>query len=298
MLASMQEGPGWEGVRTFLALYRARTFTSAASALGMHGSTASRRLDQLEEELGVRLFERTPDGLVPTDAAERVLAVAEEAESSVLAFGRELERWEREPEGEVRVALLESMATHIVAPGVGALLRQHPRLRLVLVPGAAVLDLTRREADIAVRLVRPTRGDLVYAQIGSTQLAAFCHRSLAAGLEGAVRPADLAWVGWDVHDGEGPDSRWLVANVPDDRFVFRCANLDVLLRAVAGGAGAGLLPRELAAGYPELAEIAVEPALPPPMPVWLVCHRALRRVPRIAATWAFLEARFAEPLGR
>lgn len=277
-------------MRTFLALYRARTFASAGAALAIHGSTASRRLDQLEDELGVRLFDRTPDGLAPTDAAEKVLAWAQDAEANVLAFGRELRQWEREPEGEVRLALLDSLATHLVGPAAGALLARHPRLRLVLVPGTALIDLVRHEADLALRLVRPTRGDLVYTQVGLVRPAVFGHRALVARF-GADKlgPAQIPWVGWDVHDSDNPDSRWLAAHVPDERFVFRSASLDVLVRAVDGGAGVGLIDRILASRYPNLVEVQVEPALPAAMPLWMVCHRALRRVPRIAVTWTFLE---------
>lgn len=289
-----RDDPAWEGVRTFLALYRARTFAAAGAALVIHGSTASRRLDQLEDELGVRLFDRTPDGLVPTDAAEKVLAWAQDAEGSVLAFGRELRQWEREPEGEVRLALLDSLATHLVAPAAGQLLAQHPKLRLMLVPGAALLDLVRHEADLALRLVRPTRGDLVYTQVGTVRPAVFGRRELAATFgPGPHDPAALPWVGWDVHDSANPDSRWLAGHVPDPRFVFRSASLDVLVRAVDGGAGVGLIDRMLASQYPSLVEIPVTPELPVGMPLWMCCHRALRRVPRIAVTWTFLDGLLA-----
>lgn len=284
----------WDDVRFFLALDRERSFKGASKLLAVHGSTVSRRLDQLEQSVGTALFSRTPDGLVPTGAADRVRAAATEVETAVENMERSLHGWESVPVGDVRIALLESLATHLLGPRVGELLRAHPGIRLELVPGVGVLDLTRGEADLAIRLVRPTRGDLIYKQVATTHMAVFAHERLAATLDGPVSPADLAWCGWDAHGSPNPDARWIQAFVPPERIVFRSANLDVLVRTVAGGAGAGLLPAELARQYPHLVQLPVTVPLPPPMPMWLVCHRALRRIPRVEVVWAWVETVMGE----
>lgn len=284
----------WDDIRIFLALDRERTFKGAARELGVHGSTVSRRLDAFEEALGSQLFSRTPDGLVPTGAADRIRATATEVETASHALERALHGWESVPVGVVRVALLDSLATHLVAERVGDLVRQHPGIVLELAPGVALVDLTRGEADLAIRLVRPIRGDLVYKQVASTTMRVYAHERLAEALDGPVDPSELAWVGWDTESSQGPDARWLTAFVPDERIVFRSQNLDVLVKAVAGGAGAGLIPAELAFAYPDIVPVDVTAPLPPPMPLWLVTHRALRRVPRIDAVWTWLETILGE----
>jgi len=90
---------------------------------------------------------------------------------------------------------------------------------------------------------------------------------------------------------------WVNQHVPSEMVVFRSTHMDVLLRAVAAGTGVGMLPRELMPAYPSLVEVPVTVPLPHPIPMWLVCHRALRRVPRIAAVWDFLLEVTAERLG-
>ena len=278
----------WDDVRFFLALDRSRTFKGAAELLRVHGSTVSRRLEQLEDEVGAALFDRGPDGPLPTPAADRIRSKATEAESCLMAIERDLHGWEAEVEGAVRVALLETLATHLVAPRIPELRRRHPRLTLVLVPGSKVLDLSRREADIALRLARPTSGDLVVREAGRTQLAVLGHRDRVVGLPSPAGPAELPWCAWEESVAPSPDVVWVNRHVPPEMVVFRSTHMDVLLRAVAAGAGVGLLPRELMEAYPTLVEVPVTVPLPPSIPMWLVCHRALRRVPRIAAVWDFL----------
>jgi DNA-binding transcriptional LysR family regulator len=284
----------WDDVRIFLALDRGGSFKAASRALGVHPSTVSRRLEAFEADTGVALFDRTPEGLLPTAAADRIRAGALEAEQALLGVAQELRGFDQAPAGEVRVALLETLATHMVAPHVPAFRAAHPGVQLVLVPGSRVVDLARREADIALRLARPSAGDLIFKAAGRTQLVVVGHRDHVP--KGPVDPGDLDWCGWADEVVGSPDVMWVRAHAPAARHVFQSTHMDVTLRAVAAGAGVGLLPRELLDAYPGLVEVPVTAPLPPPMPLWLVTHRALRRVPRVAAAWDFLEGLLAQTL--
>src|SRR3954470_15956429 len=151
----------WDDVRLFLALCRSSTVGAAAKALGVDASTVSRRLVLLEQAVKATLFDRGRDGVTPTKAAEDLMVVAEEIEAVVRRFTTAAEGLEREVEGLVRFTCPPDVAEVVVAPVLRELRVRHPALRFDLDPGEAVLDLTRREADLALRTVRPTSGDLI-----------------------------------------------------------------------------------------------------------------------------------------
>ncbi|HEU4533424.1 MAG TPA: LysR family transcriptional regulator, partial [Polyangiaceae bacterium] len=155
----------WDDVRLFLALCRSRTVGAAAGQLGVDASTVSRRLAALEQALAATLFDRGREGISPTKAAEDLLPVAEEIEAAMNRFASAAEGLEREVAGLVRVTCPPDVADMVVVPLLPELLGRHPALRVELIPGETVLDLTRREADVALRTVRPTRGDLVVTRL-------------------------------------------------------------------------------------------------------------------------------------
>lgn len=282
----------WDDVRVFLALYREGNLAAGGRRLGVDTSTASRRLAALEETLDARLFVRTREGLRPTEAAEQLLASAEQVEEGVRLFATTGERLEREVEGVVRLAAPPGLAESFVAPLLPALLRRHPRLRLEVDASTQVLDLTRREADVALRTVRPASGELVMQRLMTTRWIAVASRRLARSL-GAVRDwSSLRWIGW----GEGlahiPPARWLAEHAGVEP-VLRTNAIGVQIAAVAAGLGVGLLTLEHAHLY-RLAPLRFVPALAasadawPEDELWLVTHQGLRHVPRVAALWEFL----------
>ena len=155
----------WDDLRFFLALCRARTVGAAARSLGVDTSTVSRRLAALEATLSVRLFDRGREGVVATKAAEDLRVVAEEMEEVMTRFANAADGLEREVWGLVRMTCPPDVAGVVVTPVLPELFAKHPKLRVEIIPGEVVLDLTRREADIALRTVRPARGDLVVTRI-------------------------------------------------------------------------------------------------------------------------------------
>lgn len=288
----MNETPAhWLG---HLPLLVAAARTGSASAvsreLGLGTATVLRRLAALEEALGTTLFDRTPSGLVPTAALELALPWAEQIDAAAIQLQRELSSLETRPTGLVRLALLPTLAAWFVAPALPRLRARHPGLVVELEPAAAVVDLVRREADLALRAVRPQTGDLVAQRVATVEFGAFASAELLAATR-AQHLAELPWVAWDARMTDAPESRWLTAAAPHATVVLRSADLESLVSAAQVGLGA------LVTWAPLAAEAGLVPVpLPgpdaPPGALWLVAHRSLRRVPRVAAVWEWLIEEF------
>lgn len=293
----------WDDVRLFLALCRARTAGGAAAALGVDASTVSRRLAALEESLSVALFDRGRDGITPTEAAEDLLPVAEEIEEAMARFASATEGLERAVSGLVRIACPPDVAEVIVAPLVPALRERHPGLRVEIDPGEVVRDLTRREADLALRTVRPTRGDLVVTRLATVRWVLAAAPELARSL-GALRAwEDAPWVGWGERLSGVAPARWLAAHARGVDPVVRTDSLMLQLALVRRGAGVALVPEPSLSHY-GLVPVKAGPALREAAGAWptgelfLVTYRALRQVPRVRAVWDLLVARAGERIAR
>jgi len=287
----------WDDVRLFLALCRSRTVGLAGQSLKVDASTVSRRLAALEETLGASLFDRGRDGIAPTEAAEQLLPVAEEIERGVARFANQADALERDAAGVVRITCPPDVAEVVVAPLLRELLNAHPALRITLAPGESVLDLTRREADLALRTVRPQSGDLVMTRLTSARWVLVAAPSLAKKL-GKLRDfADAPWVGWGEAMANLGAARWLAKHARGLEPVVRTDSLRLQLAAVSAGVGVALVPEPSVAHY-RLQQLKLAPALQPAAAEWpedelyLVTHRALRDVPRVRVVWDLLLARW------
>jgi DNA-binding transcriptional LysR family regulator len=282
--------PRWDDLRFFLAGARQGSLSKAARALGVEQSTVSRRVQRLEDDLGLKLFERRPEGLVVTAGAEALLAEAEEVEAGVRRLTTLAAGLEVEVEGRVRVAVTEATATHLLFPALDALLRDHPRLRVEIRTGVGMADVLRREADIAMRNVRPRHPDMVARRVLDVHQGVFAHPRYLAGLGARpTTPSDLDWIAVAVPGASDfPEARWLAEHVEaPPRIVL--TSFSAQIEAARRGLGAAVLSRALgrAAGLEEL-----DLGLPAPAPfeLLLVTHRALRRVPRVRVVMDWIVA--------
>lgn len=289
----------WEDVRLFLALCRARTLGQAAAGLGVDASTLSRRLAALEETLSATLFERGRGGIRQTKEAEDLMPVAEAIEEGMARFASAAEGLERVVSGLVRIACPPDVAEVIVAPLLRELLARFPALRVEIDPGESVLDLTRREADLALRTVRPLRGDLVVTRLASVSWVPAAAPELARSL-GTLRSfADAPWIGWGERLQRIAPARWLAAHAGGVEPVVRSDSLTLQLSLAARGIGVVLVPEPSAAHY-GLVAVKTTAALREAAGEWpsdelfLVTHRALRQVPRVRAVWDLLVLRVGD----
>jgi DNA-binding transcriptional LysR family regulator len=282
----------WEQVRLFLAVARERSLAAAGTRLGMDVSTVSRRLDRLEEELGAPLFDRTREGTTPTALAEQMVSYAEEMEVSAARFASAGAQVETEVEGTVRLTVLPGIADAFVAPRLAKLHRKYPKLIVELDASISYADLTRRESDLAIRSMRPTSGELITQKLMSVQALPMTSARYARELGKLKRLEDARWIAWGADLLHLPDAVWLRTHAPTVTPVLRTSHFASQLAAAREGLGIVIA----SAPYKTTGLVAVDHAknladawaVLPAGTLWLVGHRALRSVPRVAAVWNFV----------
>jgi len=275
---------GWDDLRFLLAVCRTGTLTAAARALGCSQPTVSRRMAALARRHGTALFETFAGRYVPTAAGRALAERAERIARDIDALASEADHLGARAEGAVRLTAPEGFGLAVVAPRLEAFRRQHPAIDLLLVAETQVVDLSRREADVALRFVRPRQRDLVIRRVGTWTSALHASAGYLADhpRAGAGAPEDVV----ALHESmdESPESVWLRTHLSAARIRVRARSTLALRAAVLAGAGAGMLPDYLAA-HPELRAIG-----PPAVrrDVFVVYHRALRSSARVRVVGRFL----------
>ncbi len=284
--------PDWSDVRHFLEVSRAGTLAAAARKLKVDDTTVGRRVAALERELGAKLFERTPDGLVLTAAGEAMRAAGEEMEQAALRGEQRVIGTDRAPSGLVRFATTEMLGRAVVLPAIRRLRETHPQIRVELNTGVARLDIARREADAALRDIRPESGALVSRRAARVAFTAYASREYLAARPRPVRGGGFA--GHDVVAFEPTIRAWRegeLAGEPlhDTRTALRTNNGYVLLDAVALGIGIGDLPCHVADLDPRLRRVFADDRVELE-DVFLVAHEDVQRTGRVRAVLEAVEA--------
>jgi DNA-binding transcriptional LysR family regulator len=282
--APAQERAGrleWGHLRYFLELVRTGSLSRAAARLGVDRNTVARRVAALEEELGLSLFERGPQGWTRTPAGEELAAMASRVEEDVLALARHADARDRAMTGSVRLTTASHLAAHLVAPALPELRRRHPGLLLDVAADQRTFDLTRREADLALRMGRPRDAGLVTRKLSDVAYGLYASAAYAAGRKGPVDFTRDTFVGLDESLAGTPHERWIAREGPERRVVFRCNSTASLQAAARAGLGVALLPRFAADGDPTL--VRLDGPEPAHHELWLLVHGDLRRVPRVKA---------------
>jgi len=275
----------WDDLRVFLAVHRLGSYKSAARALGVDATTVGRRIGTLETALGTRLFLRTPDRLQSTAAGLKLVPRAERMEAEALELERELQADDSKLEGSVRVTAPDGFVQYILLPALSRFRREHPRLCIEFRADVRVLDLSRREADVAVRLFRPKEPALVARRLGELRFALFASE---AYLERRAAPRKLSalaahdFIGADASLDDLPHAKWLRRAIPKARYALRANSTTAQALACTEGHGIALLPTFVAAREPKL--LPVLPRLAgPTREVWAVTHADLRTSARTVA---------------
>lgn len=280
----------WNLLRALGAVLAHGSLTQAAQRLGTSQPTLSRQIAALEAQLGQPLFERTARRLKATAAAQALAEPAQRMLAAAQALALAAEAPAEQLAGTVRITASQVVSCRVLPPILAALAEAQPEIQIELVPSDEISNLLEREADIAVRMVRPTQGALITRHIADWPLGFYAHRRLierAGGLptvDDLSRDGRLRWVGFD--QSSAMLDGFKAAGHPVDRrfFGFRCDDQVAGLHAVLAGVGVGVVLRPIAEREPDL--VPVLPELPlPVLPVWLTGHRELRASRRLRVVW-------------
>ncbi len=272
----------WTDLRFFLAAVRGGNLSAAARELGVNYTTVGRRLYALQHGLGATLIQRTPDGLTLTRAGQSVKELCEKIETTALEIERRAAGQDRELGGTVRLTATETLASRFLIPAMAALRKRHPELEIELISDFRLLDLSRQQADLAMRNARPADPRLVCRRVGGFAITLYASRAYLSARGRPRRGGGLAGhdlVSW-TYLLPAVRSQFLGESVSDARIVFRSNSTLALVHAVAEGFGIGFIPCYLADEDPRL--VRLWPDISPHMQkLWLIHHEDLRRTARI-----------------
>jgi DNA-binding transcriptional LysR family regulator len=273
----------WDLYRTFLAVFREGSFSKAARGIGISQPTASRHIEALETAIGARLFTRLPGGLAPTEAARGLLPDAEAMAAAAGALQRASTGGKRDERGIVRLTAAELIGHEVLPDILSPFCERYPRIVLELKLSNRNEDILRGDADIAIRMVRPTQQALLARRIGKVELGLFAHRSYVAVFGIPKTPADISGhrlIGFDedqhilrpADGGAPPPSR--------AQFHFRCDRAAMQVAALRAGIGIGSLHLNTARRDPNLIRV-LEKSFTFTREMWLVMHEDAKATRRI-----------------
>jgi DNA-binding transcriptional LysR family regulator len=277
----------WNDMKLVLAIARAETLAGGAAALGINHSTAFRRLNALEEKIGARLFERLPGGVYQTTAGgERFATTAERVETEAAALSRDVLGRDARLTGSLRVTSSETLAYQVLTSELARFRDAHPGIVVELVIDNRVLSLSRREADIAVRVTRPKEPDLYGRKLADIAWTIYGAPELVAkhgtiGIDDQLLGRDFVGWGAEVTGLAAPD--WLADRVEPAQIVYRTNSLVNQFSAARAGIGFVLLPCYLGDPEPGLVRALETPAAVLTRELWIVTHADLKKTARVRA---------------
>jgi DNA-binding transcriptional LysR family regulator len=273
----------WDDLRFVLAIARNGNLREAATALGVNHSTMFRRLNALERSLNTKLFERLASGYRPTDSGERLLATAERMETEVLALDRDVIGRDTRLTGKLRVTASETLAFGVLAREIARFRQRNPSIIVELLVDNRTLDLSRREADVALRAMRPAQGDLFGRKLTDIHWCFYGSTDYLGAHGAPSRRQDLGKhqvISWGEAMQPTKAAAWLAKHVPTRSVCYRTNSPVNQFLAAKAGMGLALLPCYLGDSDQALTRV-LSPFPGLRTELWLVTHRSLKETARI-----------------
>lgn len=273
--SAIMQDHDWNDLKYLIALHRTGSFSEAGRKAGVSETTVSRRIAVLENKLNVKLIQKGGlNGYELSDIGLEIIEHAEVIEQQNADIRDLASNLGTSTSGIVRVSAVPLVINRILVPELKRIQQSHPNITIELVPETRNIDLTKREADLAIRLARPVAGGLktTARRIGQLHYAVFGHAEATSDTTDTT-----AWIGYDESQASFPQAIWLnaaIAASPDGANALTVLDATTAFEAVAAGIGKTILPRRVAAMDRRLREL-VRPRGLPPLPkrdVWLLSH--------------------------
>ncbi|WP_172597610.1 LysR family transcriptional regulator [Sulfuriflexus mobilis] len=276
----------WDNLRFFLTVARKGSLRAASEALSVNHSTVSRRITSFEKKLGVRLFERLPNGYVLTPTGEEMLKSAQHIEDEVVKLDRQVIGRDAQLNGVLRVTMPTALATHLLMPDISAFTKMYPNIQLELAFSSEEFNLRKREADIAIRLTPNPPDYLVGRRVLHPAKGVYASHDYLKSKDLDKHPDKLDWIGWEEISSPtqwNKDSRFSLSPV-----VHKADDLLAQLEAVKANMGIAMLPCFLADTVPSLERLELISSRGTCGDLWVLTHEDLRATARVRAFIDFM----------
>lgn len=284
----------WGLIRSFLAVAQHGSLSAAARELGVSQPTLSRDIQALEAAAALNLFRRTTQGLQLTDTGQTLVEAASRMNTAAEQFARQTVGLSAELTGDVRLSVNEVVGCYLLPPALAALRERHPGVNIEIVVSNAMSSLSKREADIALRMFRPTQPDLVARRLPQIELGFFAHREYLARHGTPATFDDCrahTLIGFDAQTEFIDEAARQGYSLVRDNFAIRTDHLLLQIHLIRAGAGIGVTHVDLAEKWQDVVRILHNVPLPA-LEFWIVCHRDVQHSSRIRAVMQFLSAWF------
>jgi DNA-binding transcriptional LysR family regulator len=280
----------WNDLRYFLALAETGSQAAAAKALKTNQSTVCRRLRDLEEQFDTSLFDRHYRGMRLTPAGMQLMERALQMDAAAQAIDRHIAGFDRMMQGTVRISATDGIASFWLAPRLVEFQREFPSIMVELLASNGAADLSRREADIAIRLFESREAKLVAKRVGTMRFAMYGAQNYLGTFGGPTSMAELARHRMVDHVSYARFPAWRTLMEGHSGVVFRTDSATAYYHAVRDGMGIGLFPTYNRMITPELAQIGIP--IDAALPIWLVSHEDTNRNARVRTVLDYLYRAF------
>lgn len=286
----------WDYLRYIHALAIGGTLAKAGEILGVHQTTVLRRLDQMEEQMGVQFFERNRDGLQLTPVGETAFRAAERLTGEMENLERQLVGQDSAPAGKVRLAATDTMVNALISPVIADLVREYPDIELEVLTDNDVLNLSHREADLTLRPVNKPQATLEGERVGTIESAiygsaGYCRHNPDMDLDNA--PDQQLWILPDESFSHLATGRWYRKHLKNASSIIRCNSLQAMHALARAGAGLAALPCYLGDSSRELKRLSA-PLEGEGVDLWLMVNHETQQMARVRIVMEFLTARLAK----
>jgi DNA-binding transcriptional LysR family regulator len=278
----------WDEFRLVKAIAETGSLAGAGDVLALNHSTVFRRLNALEQDLGSRLFERARTGYVPTPAGEEMVSLAARMFDEITEFERRVAGRDVKPSGELRVTTNDSLVAHLMTPMFGAFCRQFPEIKLDVVIDNRALNLSRRDADVAIRATAEPPETLVGRRIAGIAWSVYGTKGCdIAPVDDANDLTDHTWIGFGDAIGNIGPARWMSRAIGPGKIFYRLNTVLGLSQAIEAGLGIGFVPCFIGDKAPGLARLLRVPMVFDAS-LWLLTHPDLKNSARVRAFVDFM----------